>query len=368
MAKRKHSSKSNKRKKHSNKKTNIINIILIMILISLCATIGSYFLLLKKHDIKEKQQSKISKVSQLKQDELELKKLRQERLSKYYNTTAKELENKEIKNTQRFEENTKDSNKIYITPKETKRTIKDIDKIKKPVLKIKKEELAPIIPINIIDNKKPKLSIVIDDVTLPSQVRKIKALGFTVTMAFMPPTKQHPNSAKIALDLPFYIIHFPLQAQSFKFEEENTLHTDFTYEMIEQRVKKIRELYPNARYTNNHTGSKFTSHEGSMDKFIKALKKYNFIFIDSRTTSKSVAKKYTKKYGLPYIARNVFLDNEQNFTYVQNQLKQAIRIAKKRGHAIAIGHPYSITMEVLRKSKHLLKGLDLVYVKDIPTN
>lgn len=363
--------KTNKRKQTSNKKIKFINIILVMIVISLSATIASYFFLLKKHSLEQEKPNKISRVTTLKEDELELESLRKQRLNKYYKENKKEKNivkdkpyNKKIE--EKFEEYSKDLNKIYIAP--IKKIIinkKDIEKIEKKASK--KEALAPIIPLDILDNKKPKLAIVIDDVTLSSQVRNIQALGYKVTMAFMPPTAQHPNSATIVKNLPFYMIHFPLQAKSFKFEEENTLHTDFTQERIEKRVKEVRDLYPNAKYTNNHTGSKFTSHEASMDSFIKALKKYNFIFVDSRTTSKSLGKKYTKKYGMPYIARNVFLDNEQNFSYIQNQLKQAIGIAKKRGHAIAIGHPYSVTMEVLRKSKNLLEGLDLVYVNKIPT-
>ena len=73
--------------------------------------------------------------------------------------------------------------------------------------------------------------------------------------------------------------------------------------------------YPKAIYANNHTGSIFTQNEVAMDNLFRALKKYNFIFVDSRTTAKSVAKKYAIKYGMPYIVRNTFLDNERNFKY-----------------------------------------------------
>lgn len=33
---------------------------------------------------------------------------------------------------------------------------------------------------------------------------------------------------------------------------------------------------------------------------------------------------------MPYIVRNTFIDNEENYEYIQNQLKQAIEIAKNR--------------------------------------
>lgn len=244
----------------------------------------------------------------------------------------------------------------------------------KPIKEIVKKIIKDKHEVQIEDTKiketiqKPKLSIVIDDVTLKSQVKKIEEIGYTINIAFMPPTKQHKNSAKIAQNLPFAIVHFPLQASITRFEEENTLKVGDSYEKIEKRVAEVRKQYPNVVYTNNHTGSVFTADEKSMDMFIKALKKYNFKFIDSRTTSKSVAKKYTKKYDMPYIARNIFLDNNKDFDYIQNQLKKAIAIAKRTGSAIAIGHPYPITMEVLKNSKHLLKDLDLVYINQLPIN
>ena len=186
-------------------------------------------------------------------------------------------------------------------------------------------------------------------------------------MAFLPPTKTHPNSAKIALNLPFYMIHFPMQASSaFKGEEPNTLKITDSYETIEKRVKQLREWYPNAIYTNNHTGSVFTENEEAMDRLFRALKKYNFIFVDSRTSNKSVVKKYANKYGMPYIVRNTFIDNERNYQYIQTQLKKAIELAKKNGYSIAIGHPHNVTLEVLKNSKHLFKDVEPIFINQLP--
>jgi len=225
------------------------------------------------------------------------------------------------------------------------------------------EEKAP----SIIENKlnKPKLAIIIDDVTTSSQIRRIQDIGYTVNMAFLPPTTGHKNSAKITENLDKYMIHLPLQASSSKYEEENTLHIDDDINKIENRIKYLKELYPGTNFLNNHTGSKFTSNKEAMDKLFQVLKKYNYTFIDSRTTAKSMAKESSKEYGVKMFSRNIFLDNKKDSKYIQNQLKKAIKIAKKRGMAIAIGHPYSITFKTLKESKHLLDELELVYVQDL---
>ncbi len=348
-----------------------------MMVLTLTITIGAYFVILENHNQKQSPKVKTNVVY----NEAQLDDYRNERLNKYFEETYSKkpketLQEKPeqdslkekiktkvtslLKKENTFEEYTKEFEKEYIDLEKQEKIKKETEQIivTKP---IKKQ------PTTFID-KRPKLAIVIDDVTIKSQVNKIRNIGYNITMAFMPPTSRHRNSAKIAQGLPFYMIHFPMQATNFKHEEENTLHIGDSYEKIEKRVREIRRLYPNAIYTNNHTGSKFTADDISMDRLILALKKYNFIFVDSRTTSKTVAKKYTKKYGMPYIARNIFLDNKQEYNYIQNQLKKAIRIAKKTGSAIAIGHPHSSTIKVLKESKHLLKGLNLVYINKIPTD
>lgn len=63
--------------------------------------------------------------------------------------------------------------------------------------------------------------------------------------------------------------------------------------------------------------------------------------------------------------RDVFLDNSLDKNLIRTQLKEAVMKAKKHGYAIAIGHPHKNTLEVLRDSKELLEGVDLVYLKDL---
>jgi len=62
-------------------------------------------------------------------------------------------------------------------------------------------------------------------------------MGYKINMAFLPPTKTHPDSAKIAQSLSFHMIHFPMQASSaFKGEEINTLTINDSYETIEKEL------------------------------------------------------------------------------------------------------------------------------------
>ena len=280
---------------------------------------------------------------------------------------------KEVLEKQKEIEKSKIEEKVEI--KQAKEPSKEIEdeiieektKIEKPAIKEKKELITKKDSYKYDLKTKPKLVIIIDDVVSKSQKDKILNIGYPITMAFLPPNSGHKESAIIAQNLPFHMIHFPMQAsKNFKNIEIDTLNISDSYEKIEARVKKLRDLYPNTTYTNNHTGSVFTENYEAMDKLFRALKKYNFIFVDSKTTPNSVAKELSIKYQMPYIVRDTFLDNDRSFTAIQNQLKDAIRVAKKQGFAIAIGHPYEVTFKVLKESKHLLNDVEPIFLNKLP--
>jgi len=244
------------------------------------------------------------------------------------------------------------------TPKEK---YPEIEKVKKETKKQPIEEQ----PTKKRESGSARLAIIIDDVTTKKQFDTIQSIGYPITMAFMPPTNTHKNSATIAQSLNMYMVHLPLEATTRSAEESETLHVGDDMATIQRKIKQLKTLYPKAIYYNNHTGSKFTADENSMDMLMEVLKNNNIQFIDSRTTPKSVVKQYAIKHGMRYIGRNIFLDNTPKKEYIKAQLQKAVEIAKKTGSAIAIGHPYGATMEALRESKEILNGLDIVMIDKI---
>ncbi len=210
--------------------------------------------------------------------------------------------------------------------------------------------------------ERPKLAIIIDDVSFSRDVRAIKALHLPITMSFLPPSDRHPNSAKLAQKEPFYMVHLPLEAMHFNSEESYTLRVSDTQKEIASRIDNIKKLFPRVAYMNNHTGSKFTADEGAVNRLIFTLRQHHIRFIDSRTTAETKLPKVMQSYGSPYIARDVFLDHESNVSYIKKQIALAVKKAKKHGSAIAIGHPRKETLQALKESKALLKSVELVRI------
>ncbi|MBN2783120.1 MAG: divergent polysaccharide deacetylase family protein [Campylobacterales bacterium] len=216
-----------------------------------------------------------------------------------------------------------------------------------------------------ITSSKPKLAIIIDDVSIKKHVEAIKSLKIPLTMSFLPPSKYRPNSAKLASKEDFYMVHLPMEAMNFNAEEPITLRITDSQRNITERVDEIVKLFPKVRYINNHTGSLFTSNEIAMNRLVFALKAKNINFVDSRTTAKTKAPEVMKNFGLKYMSRDVFLDHHMEKDYVKGQIKEAIRIAKSHGSAIAIGHPHKNTLQALKESKELFGDVELVYVNNL---
>ena len=213
-----------------------------------------------------------------------------------------------------------------------------------------------------VQNKVGKLAIIFDDVSFSGDVKHIKALGYPLTMSFLPPTKRHPNSAKLAAKEPYYMVHLPMEAMNFHSPEKFTLLTTDSKDTIVQRIKQVKQWFPKVKFINNHTGSKFTSDAEAMNKLIFALRLENIGFIDSRTTAETKAEKVMKRYKMPYYTRDIFLDHEDDVDAIKKQIKKAVRIANKYGQCIAICHPHKATLQALKESKEVLKGVELVRI------
>lgn len=213
--------------------------------------------------------------------------------------------------------------------------------------------------------KEAKLVIIIDDVSYAHDVKAIKSIGLPLVMSFLPPNTRHPESAKIATSYMNSMVHLPLEALKFSDEETMTLKISDSEDVIAKRIMMLKQLYPNVRFYNNHTGSKFTADSDAMERLIRVMKKEGLTFVDSRTTGQTKAPEITKKLGIRYIGRDVFLDHDDGVKNIKNQIQEAIAVAKRHGSAIAIGHPRPDTIRALRESKAMLEEVQLVGIEQI---
>jgi polysaccharide deacetylase 2 family uncharacterized protein YibQ len=282
------------------------------------------------------------------------------RLQKILDETTKELDNMEqyelMTEASDYEEN------INTTPQQKHQDI--IFKEHDDIFEVK-DKKTKIIKKDFKDNKIPKLVIIVDDIILESQVNAINSLGLNINLSFLPPNDMHPNSALVAKKQKSHMIHLPLEAYNYNNVNYNVLKDTDTLQNIEKEIIRLKKIYPNAKYVNNHTGSKFTSNMNAMKRLIYVLDKHGFKFIDSRTSKYTKANEASKALNIDIMSRKIFLDNMANVSYIKKQIKKAVRLAKKDGFAIAICHPKSATIKALAMSKKIFKDVELTYVNDL---
>jgi len=237
---------------------------------------------------------------------------------------------------------------------------------KKTVSKEKKKPVSNKVASVVKQGRKPSLVIIIDDVHTRVQLNAIKALPMKVTPSIFPPYKLSPNTQLLAQGLEHYMIHLPMESGNKQFNTQyKTLKVSFSNKKIENRIKELRLLFPKAKYINNHTGSVFTSDYSSMHLLYRIMKENGFTFVDSRTVNATKVREIAYSYGDVYVARDIFIDNKHSVPYIRKQLQKAVKIAKRKGYAIAIGHPHASTMQALASSQDILKEVELLYIDEL---
>lgn len=218
---------------------------------------------------------------------------------------------------------------------------------------------------------RPRLAIIIDD--MGPDIKKLAELlevKGQLTVAVMPNMRDSGRISSLAsakgLDV---IMHMPMEPRELT--EHNpgggALLVAMSPEEIRMKVEDGMKTVPDAIGINNHMGSRFTEDERGMREVLKVVKRKDMLFVDSRTTSNSVAGRVARDLGVPSADRNVFLDNTRDVDYIKAQLKEAARLAKRGGSAIAIGHPYPETIKALREAVPALAadGVDVVGVSEV---
>ena len=132
---------------------------------------------------------------------------------------------------------------------------------------------------------------------------------------------------------------------------------------IKQNFEQMLTKFPNIKGVNNHMGSLFTEQADKLAPIMEILGRRGLYFLDSKTSSHSVAEQVAASHQVAYAHRHVFLDNVNEVEYVNRQLALTERIAKRNGYAVAIGHPKSATYQAL---KAWLPGLAEKHIKLLP--
>ena len=219
--------------------------------------------------------------------------------------------------------------------------------------------------------QKPRIAIIIDDLgyVLALGQRAIELPG-PVACAVLPATPRGRQFAAAANAAgKEVLLHLPLEAMEDQDSPEpGVISLDMSRGQFARTFAEDMQSVPYAIGVNSHRGSLLTRHPGHMSWLMEEIKAHgNLFFVDSYTTDASVAMRFARESGIPALKRDVFLDPDESPETVVREFERLKNLARKRGFAVAIGHPYAATMDLLERELPRLaeEGIELVSISEL---
>lgn len=217
----------------------------------------------------------------------------------------------------------------------------------------------------------PRVAIVIDDLgneLAPAQ--RIAGWKQPVAGAVLPDLRWSAASAEaLSNGGKEVLLHLPMEPEGYPRVRPGpglVLRSQSDAE-IERLIEEDLGTVPGAIGVNNHMGSAATADPRVMRAVVRVLSRRHLFFLDSRTTDATVAEKTAEEGSVRATSRRVFLDDVATESAIGAQLDELVRRAKQDGDAVAIGHPYPVTLFVLEKELAGLsqRGVRLVKVSEL---
>jgi hypothetical protein len=195
-----------------------------------------------------------------------------------------------------------------------------------------------------------RIAIVIDDIGYRKTDSAVLNLPGRLTLSILPHTPYGKKLAKQAFQADHDImLHIPMESENGKLLGPGALTIDMDEQALRASLASSYHEIPFAIGINNHMGSRLTQMYKPMAWTMRFLKDNNLLFLDSLTSNKSKAGRVARAFDVPELSRNIFLDNQLEEKYIEQQFYRLIWQARhSRSHtAIAIAHPHPETVKAL---------------------
>lgn len=210
--------------------------------------------------------------------------------------------------------------------------------------------------VTLLPFKEPMVSLIVDDLGEDLNLAlRFMALGEPLTFSILP---LRTHSREIALKASRrgfeVLLHIPMEPKAYPLNDpgKEALMLSMSKEEIRQKVRLFIKAMPHVQGANNHMGSQFMEDPEMVRVVLETLREEGLFFLDSLTTPNSAAEFEAKKLGLPFYKRDVFLDNAETTEDFLKAWEELIKIAKRKGQAIGICHPYRSTLMGLKTVLH----------------
>jgi hypothetical protein len=228
---------------------------------------------------------------------------------------------------------------------------------------------ANAIPVAL--DRRPMVAVVLDDLGLNrTRTAAAAALPGPLTLSFLAYAENLPAQTRLARAAGHeLLLHQPMEPEGAEDPGPQALLTGLSAAENRARLEAALNRLPGIVGINNHMGSRFTADAAAMRPVMAALRARGLLYLDSRTTGRSVGVAAAAEAGVPHAGRDVFLDHDRaaGRAYVERRLAELEALAHETGAAVAIGHPADATLAALADWLPGLsaRGLQLVPISAI---
>ena len=160
-------------------------------------------------------------------------------------------------------------------------------------------------------------------------------------------------------------LHLPMQPKSYPTTDpgEGALLVNMPEVIVKELTKRALDSFDvYVDGVNNHMGSAFTEEREKMRQVLSVVKDYTDLFVDSKTSAKSVAYDECVSQGMRCAMNNHFIDNQNDVNKIIEKLYEAAEYAKKHGEVLVIGHMRSKTLDALEIAIPILEDRKIIIV------
>ncbi len=217
----------------------------------------------------------------------------------------------------------------------------------------------------------PAVAFLIDDMGYSlDEVEWVLRLDGPIAIAVLPDTPYAADVARRAQSAEREVLlHQPMSPRDGdRNAGPRALTLDMSASELDAMLAANLAAVPGAVGINGHMGSLLTTKADVMRELMRLLRGHGgLFFVDSYTHPESVALVQAHRYKLPATRRDVFLDHDPQDSAVLAQLDRLRRLARERGSALAIGHPGTPTLRLLRDALPSLRaeGFEVLSVTEL---
>ena len=223
-------------------------------------------------------------------------------------------------------------------------------------------------------DKRPRIAVVVTGLGVSEQATKsaIEALPGAVTLSFAPFTKGLPewidrsrgDGHEVLIDLPMEPMDYP--------RNDPGPHTLLASVPIDQNLRQLGWILSRATGyvgVSIYMGSGLVMKPRVLSPILTELKSRGLMLVDTGENPMGATSDLAKEMNLALAVGDAVVDHELSAERIDRKLAEIEKRARQRGSAVALAHPYPVTIGRLEEWTASLekKGIALAPVSALPT-